>query len=127
MTIIDNLVRTIKASGKKSFSQDEILEMLVPLEREALTSRNITIDPKINAIIVNEKEYVVTRKMFELSYYLLSNKNKIVKRKKILNDVWGNDIIVEDRTIDVHVRQIRRITGDIIKTAKGIGYGWIEN
>ena len=127
MTIIDNLVRTIKASGKDTFSQNEILEILIPQERLALTKGNITIDPKTYTIIVDGKSQKVARKIFELSYYFLENKNIAIKKSKILYDVWGNNVIVDHRTVDVHVRAIRKILGNGIKTFKGNGYGWMDN
>jgi two-component system alkaline phosphatase synthesis response regulator PhoP len=54
---------------------------------------------------------------------LISKPGKVFTREAILNDVWGNDIIVGDRTIDVHIRKLREKIGeDLIRTVKGVGY-----
>jgi DNA-binding winged helix-turn-helix (wHTH) protein len=122
----ENLIRTILESGKDNFSKEEIMDMLITTERTALSSHNITIEPKSQVIIINNKIYKVARKIFELAYYLLKNKNQIINKKKIMIDVWGNNIIVNHRTVDVHIRWLRKIIGDPIKTVRGNGYGWME-
>ena len=92
-------------------------------ESDEITLANLTI---------NREEYKVTkegvvinlpRKEFELLALLTSKPNKVFKRGDILNQVWGNDVIVGGRTIDVHVRKLREKIGeDCIKTIKGVGY-----
>ncbi|MGB1242213.1 MAG: response regulator transcription factor [Chitinophagales bacterium] len=63
------------------------------------------------------------RKEFKLIYLLASRPGKVFTREKILNEVWGTDVIVNDRTIDVHIRKLReKIGNEYIKTIKGIGY-----
>jgi two-component system alkaline phosphatase synthesis response regulator PhoP len=63
------------------------------------------------------------RKEFELLSLLISKPGKVFTRDEIMNKVWGDDIIVGDRTIDVHIRKIREKLGDdSIKTIKGVGY-----
>ncbi len=63
------------------------------------------------------------RKEFKLLYLLASKPGKVYTREKILNKIWGTDVIVNDRTIDVHIRKLREKLGDgYIKTVKGIGY-----
>lgn len=84
---------------------------------------NIQIDRERYLIIFNGKEMAVPRKEFELLYLLASKPGKVFKRDEILNEIWGRDIIVGDRTIDVHIRKLREKLGeDLIKTVKGIGY-----
>ncbi|MFN8282416.1 MAG: response regulator transcription factor [Chitinophagales bacterium] len=84
---------------------------------------NIQIDRERYLIIFNNKEMAVPRKEFELLYLLASKPGKVFKRDEILNEIWGRDIIVGDRTIDVHIRKLREKLGeDLIKTVKGIGY-----
>lgn len=69
------------------------------------------------------QEIVLAKKEFELLMLLTSKPGKVFNRDEIYSKVWGNDIIVGDRTIDVHIRKIREKMGDdIIKTIKGIGY-----
>lgn len=88
---------------------------------------NIQIDRERYLIIFNGKEMAVPRKEFELLYLLASKPGKVFKRDEILNEIWGRDIIVGDRTIDVHIRKLREKLGEeLIKTVKGIGYKFDE-
>ena len=88
---------------------------------------NIQIDRERYLMIFNGKEMAVPRKEFELLYLLASKPGKVFKRDEILNEIWGRDIIVGDRTIDVHIRKLREKLGeDLIKTVKGIGYKFEE-
>ena len=74
-------------------------------------------------LFLNEKEIFLPRKEFELVYLLASNKDKVCKRDEIMEAIWGSDVVVGDRTIDVHVRKLREKIGDnYLKTIKGIGY-----
>ncbi len=68
---------------------------------------------------------MLPKKEFEILSYLASQPGKVFPRDKILGDVWGNDVYVVERTIDVHVRKIREKLGDfseMIETVKGVGY-----
>ncbi len=88
---------------------------------------NIQIDRERYLITFEGKEMAVPRKEFELLYLLASKPGKVFKRDEILNEIWGRDIIVGDRTIDVHIRKLREKLGeDLIKTVKGIGYKFEE-
>lgn len=67
--------------------------------------------------------FLLPKKEFDLLYLLASNTQKVFKREEILEKVWGNDVIVGERTIDVHIRRLREKLGDnSIQTLKGIGY-----
>lgn len=74
--------------------------------------------------IINYKgsDISLAKKEFELLALLASKPGKVFLRHEILNRVWGSEVIVGDRTIDVHIRKIRQKTGDIISTVKGVGY-----
>ena len=90
-------------------------------------SENIIIDKERYVIIKENKEIVLPKKEFELLSLLASNPNKVFLRDEIFLEVWGDSIIVGDRTIDVHIRKIRQKLGnDIIKTVKGVGYRFAE-
>jgi two-component system, OmpR family, alkaline phosphatase synthesis response regulator PhoP len=81
------------------------------------------IDEERYVVIIGGEEIVLARKEFELISLLHSKPGKVFLRNEILQKVWGSDVIVGDRTIDVHVRKIRAKLGmDCIKTIKGIGY-----
>ena len=84
---------------------------------------NINIDPIKYLVQVNEEEKVLAKKEFELLYLLAQKPGKVFLRNEILSAVWGNDVIVGDRTIDVHIRKIRsKLNLDCITTVKGVGY-----
>ncbi|UFK98453.1 response regulator transcription factor [Kaistella faecalis] len=69
------------------------------------------------------QQFLLPKKEFDLLYLLASNTNKVFKREEILEKVWGNDVIVGERTIDVHIRRLREKLGiSTIQTLKGIGY-----
>lgn len=125
--LIENLIKKIKESEKESFTKDDVIKLISETYRPIITSNGVTINPESYTITVNGKEHTVAKKIFELSYYLMCNKNKMINKGKILDNVWGRDIIVNDRTIDVHIRKARIVTGEFIKTIRTQGYGWIEN
>jgi two-component system alkaline phosphatase synthesis response regulator PhoP len=88
-----------------------------------LTINHVTIDPERYIIKVGENEVILAKKEFELLYLLAQKPGRVFLRNEILNQVWGNDVIVGDRTIDVHIRKIRQKLGiDCITTVKGVGY-----
>lgn len=90
---------------------------------------------KVGEIVINREEYkivnggeeiVLPRKEFELLALLASKPNKVFKREVILERVWGNEVVVGGRTIDVHIRKLReKIGDDHFKTVKGIGYKFV--
>ncbi len=83
----------------------------------------ITIDREKYVIIKSGTEISLPRKEFELLTLLVSKPNKVFTREEIFSNVWGDDVIVGDRTIDVHIRRIReKLDFDNIKTIKGVGY-----
>jgi len=83
----------------------------------------LQIDPEKFEVIVNGVTVVLAKKEFELLYLLAAKPGRVFLRNEILNQVWGNDVIVGDRTIDVHIRKIRQKLGmDCITTVKGVGY-----
>ncbi len=83
----------------------------------------ITIDPQRYIVSVKNKEITLAKKEFELLYLLASKPGKVFLRNEILTSVWGTDVIVGDRTIDVHIRKIRqKLEIDCVTTVKGVGY-----
>lgn len=91
---------------------------------------------KIGSLIINRDEYkislkgeeiILPRKEFELLSLLASKPNKVFKREEILDKVWGNEVVVGGRTIDVHIRKLREKIGDkSFKTVKGVGYKFVD-
>ena len=88
-----------------------------------LSVGGIEINREEYKIIKNGVEISLPRKEFELFYLLASKPGKVFKREEILDTIWGNDVIVGGRTIDVHIRKLReKIGDDFFKTIKGVGY-----
>jgi len=84
---------------------------------------NLTIDPERFVVQVDGKDVTLAKKEFELLYLLAAKPGRVFLRNEIMSQVWGNDVIVGDRTIDVHIRKIRQKLGiDCITTVKGVGY-----
>jgi two-component system, OmpR family, alkaline phosphatase synthesis response regulator PhoP len=98
--------------NKKDHATDGILQV-----------ENMVVDPVKFNVTVDGQERILAKKEFELLYLLASRPGRVFLRNEILNQVWGNDVIVGDRTIDVHIRKIRQKLGlDCITTVKGVGY-----
>ncbi|CAN5809860.1 response regulator transcription factor [soil metagenome] len=84
---------------------------------------NMTIDPVKFMVILDGKEIILAKKEFELLHLLATKPGRVFLRNEILGMVWGTEVIVGDRTIDVHIRKIRQKMGvDCITTVKGVGY-----
>ena len=84
---------------------------------------NINIDPVKFMVTLDGNDVVLAKKEFELLHLLASRPGRVFLRNEILSQVWGNEVIVGDRTIDVHIRKIRQKMGiDCITTVKGVGY-----
>ena len=95
---------------------------------QILSFENLIIDSEKYIVKVNNKSINLPRKEFELLFLLASKPGKVFKRDKIMESVWGTDIIVGDRTIDVHIRKLREKLGEnLIRTIKGVGYQFILN
>jgi len=81
------------------------------------------IDPVKFEVTIDGREVTLAKKEFELLHMLASKPGRVFLRNEILNQVWGNEVIVGDRTIDVHIRKVRQKLGvDCITTVKGVGY-----
>lgn len=92
-------------------------------DMENIEAGGITIDKERYIIIQNGSEFTIPRKEFELLSLLMSKPNKVFTREEIMNKIWGEDVVVGDRTIDVHIRKLREKIGDeLIDTVKGVGY-----
>ncbi|MGC6525065.1 MAG: response regulator transcription factor [Flavobacteriaceae bacterium] len=83
----------------------------------------LTIDREAYKIVFEGEDIILPRKEFELLYLLASKPGKVFKREDILDKIWGNEVVVGGRTIDVHIRKLREKLGDKrFKTIKGVGY-----
>ena len=92
-------------------------------ENKTIKVNGLEIDPEKFVVIYEGTEFILAKKEFELLYLLASKPGRVFLRNEILSQVWGADVIVGDRTIDVHIRKIRQKLGlDCITTVKGVGY-----
>ena len=92
-------------------------------QSKVITLGDLVIDKDNFKVTKNGENFLLPKKEFDLLYLLASNTQKVFKREEILDKVWGNDVIVGERTIDVHIRRLREKLGDnTIQTLKGIGY-----
>ncbi len=98
-----------------------------PSRADTMKKEELTIDRERYLVIVKGKEITVPRKEFELLTLLMEKPGKVFTREEIFHKVWGDNIIVGDRTIDVHIRKLREKIGDkFITTVKGVGYKFRE-
>jgi two-component system alkaline phosphatase synthesis response regulator PhoP len=109
------LVSRVKALLRRYRQEDE--------QNEVMQFNDLIIDKERYVIVKSGEELSLPKKEFDLLLVLTSKPNKVFTREEIYAKVWGDDVIVGDRTIDVHVRKLREKIGDgVIKTVKGVGY-----
>lgn len=112
------LVSKVKALLRR-FREDQTASNIVKIG-------DLTINRDEYKVIKNGEEMVLPRKEFELLSLLASKPGKVFKREDILDKVWGNEVVVGGRTIDVHIRKLReKIGDDSFKTVKGVGYKFV--
>lgn len=100
-----------------------LLRRLPKKETQSLEINGLVIDPEKFIVQYAGKDILLAKKEFELLHLLATKPGRVFLRNEILSRVWGNDVIVGDRTIDVHIRKIRQKLGiDCITTVKGVGY-----
>ncbi len=110
--LISKVNALLQLSTQVSESQSKVLEL-----------GDLIIDKDNFKVSKAGENLLLPKKEFDLLYLLASNTQKVFKREEILDKVWGNDVIVGERTIDVHIRRLREKLGDnSIQTLKGIGY-----
>ncbi len=94
-------------------------------EGNTINFGKIVIDRESYMVKIGGEQVFFPRKEFEILFYLASHEGKVISRETLLNRVWGSDVYVGDRTVDVHIRKIREKLGDhaeMIETIKGVGY-----
>lgn len=116
----------------KPISSGKLISRVKAMLRRVNSSETASSIIETHSFVIDRERYVVRKdgvemqlpkKEFELLYFLASRKGKVLDRQTLLNEVWGSNIYVIDRTIDVHIRKIREKLGeDLIETVKGVGY-----
>jgi len=111
------LLKRSGESGPVSFTGDS----------QTVSIGNLIIDKERYLIRINDEEMILPRKEFELLSLLVSKPSKVFTREEIYSSVWGENVVVGDRTIDVHIRKLReKIGNEHIKTLKGVGYKFVK-
>ncbi len=109
------LVSRVKALLRRTGAEDAA--------PQTSTFGDISIDKERYVVTKNGEELNLPKKEFELLALLVSKPGRVFTREVILNTVWGNEVVVGDRTIDVHIRKLREKIGEqVIRTVKGVGY-----
>lgn len=119
------LVARIKSNLRKSVQAESKSKKV-----ENVKIGPIEIDVEKFSVKIDHAIKFFPRKEFQLLYFLASNPGKVMKRETLLKEIWGNDVYVIDRTIDVHIRKVREKLGkhsEIIETIKGVGYRFKHN
>ena len=102
------------------------LEKVIAKDINEIVFDDIKIDREKYKVYISDNVLNLPRKEFELLYLLASKPDKVYKREKIMETVWGSEVVVGDRTIDVHIRKLREKVGDkYFKTVKGVGYKFV--
>ena len=121
---------------KKPFSTKELVSRMhavlrrlndSPNSSDIVSAGNITIDSGQHRILINEKNVDFSPTEFRLLHFLLTHSDRVFARDQLLDNVWGDQVYVEDRTVDVHIRRLRKVLephgcADYINTVRGVGY-----
>lgn len=120
------VIARIKSVIRRSLSESE-----KPLRTEQrIKFNNLEIDSESHSVKINQRDVFFPKKEFQLLHFLISNRGKVYSREILLNQLWGENVYVVDRTVDVHVAKVREKLGeysDYIETIKGLGYRFKEN
>ena len=123
----DYVTKPVKPKVLMSKVKAMLRRFIVDEESKNLLIGDLTINLEEYKVIHKGEELSFPRKEFELLYLLASKPDKVFKREKIMEAVWGSDVVVGDRTIDVHIRKLReKIGDDYFKTVKGVGYKFVN-
>ena len=94
-------------------------------QRDVFTARGLKVDFASRSVSVDSSEVILTPKEYDLLFYFIKNENIALTRENILSNVWGYDFFGDDRTLDTHIKLLRKNLGeyrDFIKTLRGVGY-----
>lgn len=116
--LVSKIKSLLKRSQLENNQNDDTIAKIV--------SGDLVIDRERYIVLLKGKEIFFPRKEFELLSLLISKPDKVFSREEIFDKIWGDNIVVGDRTIDVHIRKLREKLGDdYIRTIKGIGYKYV--
>ena len=116
---IKSVIRRSSSEPEKTFKIEQRIKF-----------NNLEIDSQSHSVKINQKDIFFPKKEFQLLHFLISNRGKVYSREILLNQLWGENVYVVDRTVDVHVAKVREKLGeysDYIETIKGLGYRFRDN
>lgn len=124
----------------KPFSVQELIARMKAVLRRTNTENEtdiisigpLFIDPGSHRVTINNVDLMMSPTEYKLLYFFASNPNKVFSRNQLLDNVWGDNVYVEDRTVDVHIRRLRRILeaqncADLVQTVRGFGYKLVSS
>lgn len=115
---VKSVIRRSSVEHQKSSKIDEVIKF-----------KNLEVDSITHSVKINKKEIFFPKKEFQLLHFLIANRGRVFSRENLLNQIWGENIYVVDRTVDVHVAKVREKLGEYneyIETIKGLGYRFRE-
>lgn len=115
---VKSVIRRSNVEAERNNKLDEIIKF-----------KNLEVDSVTHSVKINKKEIFFPKKEFQLLHFLIANRGRVFSREILLNQIWGENIYVVDRTVDVHVAKVREKLGeynDYIETIKGLGYRFKE-
>ena len=113
--LMSRISALIRRDAKRSYSEKGIIQI-----------GKFTIDRQSYTLHINDEQIQLPKKEFELLYFLAENPEKVFSRDELLHNIWGADVYVLARTVDVHIRRVREKIGiQYIKTVKGVGYKFV--
>lgn len=118
-------IRKLIARIKTALRRKESLETPGETVHEVIKIEGLEINVPNYTVKINSEDIILPKKEFETLVFLASHRGRVVSREVLLNSVWGENVVVVDRTVDVHIRKIREklgAYGDYIETVKGVGY-----
>jgi phosphate regulon transcriptional regulatory protein PhoB len=123
----------------KPFSVQELIARMKAVLRrsgaktdtEVISIGPLLIEPNSHRVALNNIDVMMSPTEYKLLYFFASNPNKVFSRNQLLDNVWGDNVYVEDRTVDVHIRRLRRILdaqgcADLVQTVRGFGYKLVD-
>jgi two-component system alkaline phosphatase synthesis response regulator PhoP len=115
---VKSVIRRSNVEAERNTKLDEVIKF-----------KNLEVDSVTHSVKINKKEIFFPKKEFQLLHFLIANRGRVFSREILLNQIWGENIYVVDRTVDVHVAKVREKLGeynDYIETIKGLGYRFKE-
>lgn len=124
----DYIIKPIKPRALISRINSFYKKKFISKSNTVINIGNLLIDKESHVVKFDDNEIFFPKKEFKLLYFLATNSKKVYSRDSLLRNVWGTDVHVVPRTVDVHIRKIREKIGDhYINTIKGVGYKFIDS